>query len=58
VWVTQNSTGGWPVSFGTGFRGTAPAVLTNPGDMTLLGFNVMGDGYFTGWAVKGIPAGT
>jgi hypothetical protein len=58
VWITQNSTGGWPVAFGTGFRGGAPTVLMNPGDMTLLGFNVMGDGYFTGWAVKGIPAGT
>jgi hypothetical protein len=56
VWVEQGSAGGWPVSYGPGFMGQAPVVLANPGDRTLLGFNVYSESEYTGWAVKGVPA--
>jgi hypothetical protein len=58
VWLTMDSVGGWTVDFGPGFEGQAPTVLASPGDRTLLGFNITGEGTFTGWSVKGIQAGT
>lgn len=58
VMVIQNSTGGWPVDYGTGFVGQAPVILTNPGDRTLIGMKVIGRNpdVFTAWACKGIAA--
>lgn len=54
--IVQNSTGGWPVDFGDGFEGAVPVVFSNPGDKTILGLKVTGDGTFTAWACKGISA--
>lgn len=56
VMVKQGNGGGWSVSMGAGFEGTAPVILTGNGDRTLLGFLLTGPATFTGWTVKQIPA--
>lgn len=57
VMLKQPAIGGVEPTYGDGFVGEAPVILTGGADRTLLGFKLVSATEFTGWTVKGIESG-